>query len=159
MTSKTSLKKTENENIIPFRPLSMLEEMERMFENFMPQSWMRAYTPGLSLLEEQLPKVDIIDQDDTLLIRAMLPGVKKENLEVSTTDHSLTIRGKTHEEHKEEKKGEYYRKEISSGNFLRTVALPALVDESGIKANFNNGMLEVTIPKKENEKRHTVKID
>lgn len=159
MSTKTSLKKTENENIIPFRPLSMFEEMERMFENFMPQSWMRSHTPGLSLLDEQMPKVDVIDQDDKLLVRATLPGVKKQDLEVSTTDHSLTIRGKTHEEHKEEKKGEYYRREISSGNFLRTIALPALVDESGIKAKFSDGMLEITIPKKENEKRHTIKVD
>lgn len=159
MSSKTALKKSESENIIPFRPLSMLEEMERMFENFMPQSWLHAHTPGMSLLNEQMPKVDIIDQDDTLLVRASLPGVKKENLEVSVTDHSLTLRGSSHEEHKEEKKGEYYRREISSGNFMRTVALPALVDESGIKARFRDGMLEVTIPKKENEKRHTIKVD
>lgn len=159
MNTKTAVKKPENENIVPFRPLSMFEEMERMFENFMPQGWMRSHTPGLSLLDEQMPKVDVIDNDDTLLIRATLPGVKKENLEVSTTDHSLTIRGTVHEEHKEEKKGEYYRKEISSGNFLRTVSLPALVDESGISARYKDGMLEVTIPKKENEKRHTVKID
>ena len=58
-----------------------------------------------------------------------------------------------------EEKGEYYRREIRSGNFLRTIPLPAAIDESAIKANFKDGLLEVTLPKLESEKRHTVKVD
>ena len=158
MTTQTSLKKTEHENVVPIRPLTMFEEMERMFEHFMPQSWMRPLKTEHSLFTENLPQVDVIDQDNTILVRASLPGVKKEDLEVSTTDHSVTIRGSTHEEQKEEK-GEYYRREIRSGNFLRTVALPASVDEKAIKAKFKDGLLEVTLPKLESEKRHSIKIE
>ena len=158
MNTQTSLKKTEHENVVPFRPLTMFEEMERMFEQFMPQSWMHPFRMEHTALTESLPQVDVIDQDNQLLVKASLPGVKKEDLEVSTTDHSVTIRGKTREEHKEEE-GEYYRKEIRSGNFLRTVALPASIDETAIKAKFNDGLLEITLPKAETEKRHSIKID
>lgn len=158
MTTQTSLKKTEHENVVPFRPLTMFEEMERMFEHFMPGKWMNPFKAEHAMLGENLPQVDVIDQDNTILVRASLPGVKKDDLEVSTTDHSLTIRGSTREEQKEEK-GEYYRREIRSGNYLRTITLPALVDEKAIKASFKDGLLEVTLPKLEREKRHSVKIE
>ncbi|MDH5601594.1 MAG: Hsp20/alpha crystallin family protein [Gammaproteobacteria bacterium] len=158
MTTQTSLKKTEHENVVPIRPLTMFEEMERMFEHFMPQNWMHPLKSEHPLFTSNLPQVDVIDQDNSILVRASLPGVKKEDLDVSTTDHSVTIRGSTREEHKEEK-GEYYRREIRSGNFLRTVALPASVDEKGIKAKFKDGLLEVTLPKLESEKRHSIKIE
>ena len=158
MTTQTSLKKTEHENVVPFRPLTMFEEMERMFEHFMPSKWMNPFKAEHAMLGENLPQVDVIDQDNTILVRASLPGVKKDDLEVSTTDHSLTIRGSTREEQKEEK-GEYYRREIRSGNYLRTITLPALVDEKAIKASFKDGLLEVTLPKLEREKRHSVKIE
>ena len=110
------------------------------------------------LFKEGLPEVDVIDQDSSIMVRAALPGVKKDNLEVSSTDRTITIRGKTREETREEK-GEYYRHEISTGNFLRTVSLPAAVDESRIKAKFKDGLLEVTLPKLESAKRHTVKVE
>lgn len=152
------VKKTEQENVVPFRPMNMLEEVERMFENFMPHGWMRPFRSEHTLLAEGLPQVDVIDQDDTLLVRAALPGVEKDNLEVSTTQYTVTIRGSTHKETKEEK-GEYYRREIQTGKFLRTVNLPAAIDETNIKASFKDGMLEVTLPKLEIAKRHSIKIE
>jgi len=157
MNTQTTLKKTKHENVIPLQPLTMFEEMERMFDNFLPQSWMH-HGRELNMLKSQLPEVDVIDQENAILVKANLPGVKKEDLQVSTTDHSLTIRGSTCEEQKEEK-GEYYRHEIHRGNFLRTVALPASVDEKAIEAKYKDGLLSVTLPKLESEKRHTVKID
>ena len=153
-----SMKKTEHENVVPFRPLTMFEEMERMFEQFLPQSWMHPLKTEHSVFADNLPQVDVLDQENNILIKATLPGVKKEDLVVSTTDHSVTIRGSTREEEKEEK-GEYYRREIRSGNFLRTIPLPASIDEAAIKAKFKDGLLEVTLPKSEREKRHNVKID
>ncbi len=152
------VKKTEQENVVPFRPMTMLEEVERMFENFIPHGWMRPFRGEHPLLAENLPQVDVIDQDDTILVRAALPGVEKDDLEVSTTQYTVTIRGFTHKETTEEK-GEYYRREIQSGNFLRTVSLPAAIDENNIKARFKAGMLEVTLPKLESAKRHSIKIE
>ncbi len=152
------VKKTESENVVPFRPMSVLEEVERMFENIIPHGWTRPFRSEHLQLSENLPQVDVIDQDENILVRAALPGIKKENLEVSTTQFTLTIRGSTRKETKEEK-GEFYRREIHTGSFLRTVTLPAAVDESNIKAVFKDGMLEVTLPKLESAKRHSIKIE
>lgn len=158
MATQPIVKKAEPENIVPLRPLSMFEEMERMLENMVPQRWMRPFRMEHALMGEALPQIDIIDRDDSIMVRAALPGVDKKDLEVSTTHQTLTLRGSTQKETKEEK-GEYFRHEISRGNFLRTVTLPAVVDESRIKARFKDGLLEVTLPKLESAKRHTINIE
>lgn len=129
-----------------------------MFEGIIPQSLMRPWRTEHALLAGTVPHVDVIDQDDSILVRAALPGVSKNDMEVSTTDHTVTIRGSTCKESKEEK-GEYYRREIRTGAFLRTVTLPATVDESRIKAKFKDGLLEVVLPKLESTKRHNIKIE
>lgn len=158
MTTQPALKEKGQENIVPFRSSTMLEEMEKMFESFFPQSWLRPSRIEHGLWGESLPQVDVIDRDDHILVRAAVPGVEKDNLEVSTTDHTVTIRGSSSYETKEEE-GEYYRHEIGSGDFLRTVTLPASVDEANCKAVFKEGLLELTLPKTESAKRHSVKID
>jgi HSP20 family protein len=157
MATQPIVKKTEPENVVPFRPLGMFEEMERMLENMLPQRWMRPFRMEHTMLGEALPQMDIIDCDDTIVVRAALPGVDKKDLEVSTTHQTLTLRGSSQKETKEET-GEYYRHEISRGNFLRTVTLPAAIDEANIKAKFKDGLLEVTLPKLESAKRHTIDI-
>jgi HSP20 family protein len=158
MATQPTVKKTEQENIVPFRPLSMFEEMERMLGNMVPQRWMRPFRMEHALMAETLPQIDIIDRDDSIVVRAALPGVDKKDLEVSTTHQTLTLRGSTQKETREEK-GEYFRHEISRGNFLRTVTLPAVIDESKIKAKFKDGLLEVTLPKLDSAKRHTINIE
>lgn len=158
MATEPTVKKTERENVAPFRPLSMFEEMERMLENMIPQRWMRPFKMEHGLLNEALPQMDVIDRDDAIVVRAALPGVNKDNLEVSTTQQTLTLRGTTRKETQDET-GEYYRHEISRGNFLRTVTLPATIDENHVKANFKDGMLEVILSKLETAKRHTITID
>jgi len=158
MATQPTVKKTEQENIVPFRPFSMFEEMERMLENMIPQRWMRPFRMEHALMGETLPQMDIIDRDDSIVVRAALPGVDKKDLEVSTTHQTLTLRGSTQKETREEK-GEYFRHEISRGNFLRTVTLPSVIDESKIKAKFKDGLLEVTLPKLESAKRHTIHIE
>jgi HSP20 family protein len=158
MTTQPKIKTSEQENVVPFRPANMLEEMERIFENFMPHSLLRPFHTEHAWMGEAGPHMDVIDRDDSIVVRAAMPGVKKDDLEVSTTDHTVTICGSTSSETKEEK-GEYYRHEISKGNYLRTVTLPASVDESGAKASFKDGMLELILPKLESAKRHTIAIE
>jgi len=158
MTTQTKLKTSERENIVPFRPASMLEEMERMFEGFMTRGWRHPFKSDLQWLGESTPEMDVIDRDDSILVRAAMPGVDKDDVEVSTTDHTVTIRGSSKSETREEK-GEFYRHEIRQGSYLRTVALPAAVDESKAKAVFRDGMLELTLPKLERERRHTIRIE
>ena len=157
MKTGNSLKKVNEENIVPFRPISLFEEMERMFDSFMPSNWQRPTQIERTFLNETMPKVDVISKDDVLLVKASLPGVKKEDLDVTTTERSITIKGKTHSE-QEQEEGEYFRREIHSGHFVRTIPLPTLIDESAVIASYKDGMLEVTLPRKTVNKPNSVEI-
>jgi hypothetical protein len=80
-----------------------------------------------AVFEGRMPSVDVIDRDNEILVRAEIPGVDKKDLDVSVTEDSVCIKGSVqHEE--EEEKGEYYRRETSSGSFARTMILPSEVD-------------------------------
>lgn len=105
-----------------------------------------------------MPKVDVIDRDDEVVIRADVPGVDKDDLEVSVSNNTVTIMGETKREEKEEK-GDFYRCEISRGAFARTVPLPGDVDIDNVKARFKAGVLELTMPKIEKSRRRSVEID
>ena len=134
------------------------EPVERLFDDFFGGQWLRPSAWERMLPEmPAMPSVDVIDRDDEVVVRAEVPGYKKEDIEISVSDSSLTIKGETKTEEKEEK-GDYYRCEISRGAFTRTVELPAAVDDSKAKASMKDGMLELTLPKLEKSKRHTITI-
>ena len=139
------------------RPASF-GDMERVFDDFFGRRWLRPFAWERSLPEmPAMPSVDVIDRDDKVVVRAEVPGYKKEDIEVSVANSSLTIKGETKTEEKEEK-GDYYRCEISHGAFSRTVALPAEVDDAKAKASMKDGMLELTLPKRKKTKRHSIAI-
>jgi HSP20 family protein len=92
-----------------------------------------------------------------VVIKAELPGVEKKDLDVSVTETSVTIKGTTSHEEKEEK-GDFYRCEISRGAYARTVGLPSYVDADKAKASFKDGVLELTLPKVEKSKRRSIEI-
>jgi HSP20 family protein len=156
--------KQEIQKVVPGRVLSPFDEMDRVFDSFFRRGMMRPWHfdlpafPEMVLPELRVPKVDLVDRENEVLIRAEVPGVDKKDLDISVGDNSVTIKGSTRHEEKEEK-GDYYRCEISRGAFSRTVALPATVDSAKAKAEFKDGMLELTLPKVEKAKRHSVKID
>ncbi|OGI37022.1 MAG: heat-shock protein Hsp20 [Candidatus Muproteobacteria bacterium RBG_16_64_10] len=147
----------------PARALSPFEEMDRMFDQYFRRGWMRPWRfewpsfPEASLPEMKLPKVDVVDRESELVVKAEMPGVEKNDLDISVSDNTVTIKGSTRHEEKEEK-GDYYRCEISRGAFSRTVALPANVDGGKAKANFRDGVLELVLPKVEKSKRHSIKL-
>lgn len=111
-----------------------------------------------TLSENGLPRVDIVDHDNDIEVHAALPGVKKEDLDVSINNQSITIRTCTKEEKKEEEKGRYFRHEIMRGEFQRTLALPGNVDGDKAQASFKDGILKVTIPKTEKSMRKTIEV-
>lgn len=157
--SKQELQKAE-----PKRTLSPFEEMDRLFEDYFSRGWMRPFRwewPSLGEMakpfEGKMPKVDVIERDDEVIVKAELPGVDKKDLDVSVTENSVTIKGSTSHEEKEEK-GDYYRCEISRGAYARTVALPSYVDADKAKANFKDGVLELKLPKVEKSKRRSIEI-
>ena len=152
------------QQVRPALPLNPFEEMERLFEGFYPRGWLRPFRrewPAMSGMEAfggKTPSVDLIDRDAEIVIKAELPGVDKKDLDISVTKNSVSIKGTTSHEEKEEK-GDYYRSEISRGEYTRTLALPAEIDEEKVTAKFNNGILELKLPKLKQSKRKTVKVD
>lgn len=158
------VKGKEVQKVEPARALSPFEEMDRMFDSFFGRGWTRPWRmewpsfPEMKAMEGKLVKMDVVDREADVLVRAEMPGVEKKDIDVSVTDNTVTVKGSTHHEEKEEK-GDYYRREISSGSFSRTVMLPAEVDGSKAKADFKDGILELVLPKIEKSKRHSVRVE
>jgi HSP20 family protein len=92
-----------------------------------------------------MPTIDVMRKGDDLLIRAEVPGVKPEDIDISVTDDVLTIKGKR-EEQAEQREGEYIRKESMFGAFERQVMLPQGVQAGDIRADYHDGILQVTVP-------------
>ena len=158
------VKRGQLEKAEPGRALSPFEEMDRFAAQMFPRRWLRSFPrewpswPELGgVFEGKIPKVDVIDRDSEVVVRAELPGVKKEDLDVSVTDNSVSISGSTSHEEKEEK-GDYYRSEISRGSFSRVLSLPNDVDSDKCEATFKDGILELKLPKVEKAKRKKINI-
>jgi len=149
----------------PLYPLDELERnMEQIFENLLERrQWWPFHRefPLLAELEkplaERMPSVDLIERDNEILIRAEMPGVEKKDLDISVSNNRITIRGSTRSEQKEEK-GEYYHREMRSGTYCRSITLPASVNGDKAKANFRDGVLEVTLPRTKPSKRQRIKV-
>ncbi len=147
----------------PARIFHPMEDIERLFDEFRMGAWPRGLRWGrfgdLPLaFDERAPRLDVIDRDAEVVVRAEVPGFRREDIEISLTGNLLTIRGETRREAKEEK-GDYYRCETTQGNFSRTVSLPAEVSEPGARARLKDGLLEVTLPKAEQAKKRAITIE
>jgi HSP20 family protein len=130
--------------IRPWRPLRELEEIERNFGDFFgrPAVWRR-----IPMMEMGWsPAVEVFEKEDKYIVKAELPGVKEEDMDVSVEGETLTIKGEKKSE-SEVKEDDYYRCERSYGSFYRSIALPATVDAKKIEASFEDGVLEVILPK------------
>lgn len=145
--------------------MTPFEEMERLFEGLMPTDWPRPVQWGWPQIartrmpfEGKLPSVDVVDRESEILVRAELPGVDKKDLDITVSDDSVTIKGSTKQESKEEK-GDFYRCEISQGSFARTIALPCAVSSEKGKASFKDGLLELVLPKTAPSKRRSIKVE
>ena len=130
----------------PFNVLrQMTSELDRMFD----EPWTLFRWPSAELASPEgpiwAPKVDVVTKDNKLITRVDLPGMKKEDVQVQVNDGFLTLSGERKKETKEEKDN-VYREEREYGSFCRTVPLPNGVKADDVKATFNNGVLEVTIP-------------
>ena len=144
---------------------SPFDEMEKIFESFFPRGWMTSRHWDWPALGEmampfagRMPRVDVIDREADVLVRAELPGVEKDALEVTLSDDTLTIKASTRQE-KQEERGDYHHCEISRGAFARSLTLPAGVDIDAAKASFRDGLLELTLPKLGKPSKRRVRIE
>jgi HSP20 family protein len=103
------------------------------------------------------PKLDVVREDGSLIVRADVPGIEPDEIEIEVSEGLLRISGE-HEEAKEETEGEYVRRERRYGSFSRSLALPDGVDAKKIKAETRHGVLEVTIPLPKEAPKETVTI-
>lgn len=120
----------------------MSDEMDRMFEQFYDdvRGAGRPQAPGAAWS----PRIEVVQKQDKLVVRAELPGVRKEDVNVELGDDALTIRGERREEHEEEREG-FYRTERSYGSFYRAIPLPEGVIGESAEASFRDGVLEITM--------------
>ena len=146
------------------------ETLEKTFNRFMNRGWLRSSREEGNAFRDMFepfshfdafsvrwPKIDVVDQENEVVVRAELPGVDKKDIDVSISENMLTLRGKTRHEEKVEKDN-YYRSEISQGSFLRSVYLPVEVDNEKASAALNDGILEVRLPKVESSRRKSIQV-
>ena len=165
-------KSTRGKNIKPVKDkLAPSAEMEKNFRELerrleeafsdgwrFPSRWDVPEWSRFSKLKFMTPRVDIVDRDVDILVRADVPGVNKDNLHVTLTDNTITLKGNTSEEKKKEK-GDYFRSETMKGSFSRTMYLPSDVDGSKAESTFKDGVLEVIVPTLEKARRIAVDVD
>jgi len=157
-------KDKETKAVTPGRPFMDMtrwdRDMDRMMEDFIgrrgrpwwPENWFRRGEMDLGA-----PALDVFEDKDDVVVKAELPGMDKENIEVNLTDHMLTIKGEKKKE-AEVKEENYYRSERSYGSFVRNIELPKAVHADKVKASFKNGILEVRAPKTEEAKSKEIKV-
>ncbi len=154
------------------KPYSLFQELDNYFNEmahgffddwFVPFRFRKTQPYSLSLLEKEpffrTPLANITEDDKSFNIQAELPGLDKENITISIHDYNLEIKGEKREEKKEEKEGEFVRKEYHSTSYHRIFNLPENIDEDGIDADLDKGVLKIRIAKKEPEKKERKIID
>jgi HSP20 family protein len=127
----------------PVRELGTIQnEMNRLFNSFFD-------TPAPAngqALRRWIPPMDLVETDTAFVLKADLPGLSESDVNIEFEDNVLTISGERKTEHEERQAG-FYRVERSFGSFRRALTLPEGVDPEAVKATFENGVLEVTVPK------------
>jgi HSP20 family protein len=130
---------------------SLQSEVNRLFDTFF------GGRPGNAGLRRWVPAMDVVETDDQLVLRADLPGLDKDDVNIEVKDGVLTVSGEREAEHEERADG-FHRVERAFGRFSRSMSLPDHVDAERISADFDKGVLEVRIPKPEERKPHRVAI-
>ena len=142
-------------NLIRWEPvremMTLREAMDRLFDD--------AFTRPLSMSNPawSVPAVDMYQTDDEIVVKAALPGIKADEVQINVTGEVLTLKGETRQEN-ETKEKSYHIREQRWGTFERSLVLPAEVVADKAKADFENGILTITLPKAEEVKPKTISI-
>lgn len=139
----------------PFREMArMQDELNRLFDDRLWRRRGQEEELGVGFL----PPVDVYEDQEALTLTTELPGIEPKAVDVRVEDGVLTIKGERKME-KEDKKENYLRVERSYGTFTRSFTLPNTVDPDKVKAEFKNGLLRVAIPKREESKPRSIKVN
>jgi HSP20 family protein len=132
---------------------SLQSDMSRLFNTFFDTPT----TGNGSTARRWIPAMDLVETEDDFVLKADLPGLKEEDVNIEVAENVLTVSGERKAEHEDKREG-YVRIERSYGSFRRSLTLPKGVDAEAVTANFDNGVLEVHIPKPEVRKPRRVAI-
>ncbi|HEX6306851.1 MAG TPA: Hsp20/alpha crystallin family protein [Longimicrobiales bacterium] len=142
-------------------PFSLMRRMAEDMDRMLGTAGLGRWSPALfdrDLEQAWLPQIETFRRGDQLVIRADLPGMKKDDVNVEIENDVLKISGERREEHEEER-DEYYRTERSYGSFYRAIPLPEGVTDEQCNATFRDGVLEVTVPSPKETKGRGKRID
>jgi HSP20 family protein len=157
LLKSTREKGGENMNLIrwdPFRELmGMRQAMDRLLDGGLPRP-LRAITP---LVEWAHPALDVYQTPKEVIVKASLPGIKPEDVEVAITDDTLTIKGETRAEEKVDEE-DYICRECHYGSYLRSITIPHALKTDAAKAHFEDGILTLTIPRAEVAKPKKIEV-
>ena len=137
----------------PVRESSSLQnDMNRLFNTFFATP-----TAGNGAVRRWIPAMDVVETDDHFVLKADLPGLTEEDVNIDVDDNVLTVSGERKAQHEDKREG-YVRVERSYGSFRRSLTLPEGVDADAVTASFARGVLEISIPKPEQRKPRRVAI-
>ena len=139
-------------------PFAEMADLRRMTDQVFGEFFGRTPSEMASTQGIWSPLVDIHETKDGIQLKAELPGVKQEDIEVSLEGDTLTLKGERRRE-TEVKENQYHRIERSYGKFQRSILLPEAMDASRVKATYRDGVLEIQLPKKEEAKPKEIKVE
>jgi|SRR5690348_12599889 len=146
-------------SIIRWEPLRDLVFTHDHFNQLFNETFARAFGDQKEVsLRTWVPPVDICETEDSLVLKAELPGIKSDDVEIRVEDNTLYLKGERKFE-KEVKDENFHQVERSYGSFSRSFSLPSSIDSDKVKAEYQNGILTLTMPKREEAKPKTIKID
>jgi HSP20 family protein len=134
---------------------SFRNEMDRLFDDFGFGGTLAFPSAGSGFWS---PQTEVLERDNKLIVRADLPGLTKDDIDVDIDDNRIAIRGERKNEHDETKEG-LYRSERSYGSFFRSIPVPEGANTDEARASFNNGVLEITMPLPEKRESTARKLD
>ncbi len=159
-------KEAEERTIAPYTSREIQQDFDRMMERFQrdfDEFWRipRMWRHGLSMMPFKkgmiTPSVDLEDRDKDFRLAVDLPDFKKEDIDIEVTDNTVTIRAEKRTA-EEEKNKSYVRRERTAQTYYRRIDLPEKIDSNQAQANLNNGVLEITLPKKEPKEKKKLAI-
>lgn len=140
----------------PFRELVTTQDhLNQLLNDALGQAYGGQDPSGAS---QWVPPMDVIEGEQSVSVSAELPGIDPQNVEVRVQDNTLYLKGERNLE-RETKQGHCYRLERSSGSFARSLALPVEVNADAVSANYKDGVLLITLPKKEASKPKSIKVN
>jgi HSP20 family protein len=153
-TDKSTKEKSSMTNLVRWDPFTDLRTtMDRLFDEGFSRPWRfmtaQDYEPGFP--------VEVSQTDNDIEVKASLPGIRAEDVDITVANGVLSIKAQ-HKEETEDKKRDYYRREIRYGSFHRSMSLPAGVDADKAEAHFDNGILSLRLPKAEALRPKQIKV-